>query len=389
MAIALSNRIQNIRSRFESGPGGQFFGWWGEELLNAMPPKLRARIQYARRKLLIEIGDGEVALSIDDAESIQSLDSLGIDQDAQLQQQRVRELLQQYELAEVSREIVLSEDVVLRTEVVMPLAAEANLRQALAYEMDRHTPFQAEEVFYQWRILSRDRDAGQLHFELYVTPREPVVAHIEQLKRLGLAPTGVDVAGDDGPLGINLLPVDLRYRLVKQQERVNWAIGAATGLLLVFVMMQSLWLREHQIQVVEEAIENVRAEALAVQQIRKQIDDAREAAGFLQARKIDNGYKVKLLAELTRILPDDTFLDRLSLHAETAQMQGKSSNAQSLIELINDSLFFENASFRGPTRLDSRSGKEIFDLSADNMTPQVASDVTPQVASDVTTQDAD
>jgi general secretion pathway protein L len=380
MAIALNNTIQSIRVRFENGPAGEFFRWWAEELRNAMPAKLRARMQYARRKLLMEASDGEWVLSIDDTESIQSLDSLSIEQDAQLQQQRVRELLQQYELAEVSRDLLLSEEVVLRTEVVMPLAAEANLRQALAYEMDRHTPFQAEEVFYQWRILSRDREAGQLHFELYVTPREPVEAHIELLKRLGLAPTGVDVAGDDGPLGINLLPVDVRYHLVRQQVRVNWMIGAATGLLLVFVMMQSLWLREHQIQIVEEAIEDVRAEALAVQQIRKQIDDATEAAGFLQSHKIQNGYKVKVLTELTRILPDDTFLDRLSLHAETAQMQGKSSNAQSLIELINDSPFFKNASFRGPTRLDSRSGKEIFDLSAGNTTPQDADNVTPQDA---------
>ena len=380
MAIALNNTIQKIRFRFENGPAGQFFRWWGDELRDAMPAKLRARMQYARRKLLMVVSEGELALSVEDADSVQSLDSLSIEQDTQLQQQRVRELLQQHELTELSRDLLLPEEVVLKTEVVMPLATEANLRQALAYEMDLHTPFQAEEVFFQWRVLSRDREAGQLHFDLYVTPRGPVLANIELLKRLGLAPTGVDVATEEGSLGINLLPMDLRYHLVRQQVRVNWMIAAATGLLLVFVMMQSLWLREHQIQEVEEAIENVRAEALAVQQVRKQIDDATEAAGFLQTHKIANGYKVKMLAELTRILPDDTFLDRLSLHAETVQMQGKSSNAQSLIELINDSPIFENASFRGPTRLDSRSGKEIFDLSANNMAPQDVADVTPQDA---------
>lgn len=70
-----------------------------------------------------------------------------------------------------------------------------------------------------------------------------------------------------------------------------------------------------------------------------------------------------MLAELTRLLPSDTFLDRLSMQEDTIQMQGKSDNAQSLIELINDSEFFSSASFRGPTRLDNRSGKEIFDLS--------------------------
>jgi len=367
MAIAISSTIQNIRYRFVNGQAGQFFRWWGGELRNIMPARLRERMQYAQRRLLMQVDNGEIALSIESVEAIQSLDTLSGDQDVQLQQQRCREMLIQHELAEVSRDLLLSEADVLKTEVVMPLAAEANLGQALVYEMDRHTPYEADKVFYSWRILSRDREAGQLRFELYVTPREPLEAHIEQLKRLGLAPTGVDVMINDQPLGINLLPQALRFHMVNQMGRVNWIIAAVTAFLLVFVMAQSLWLREHQIQTIGEAMDSVRAEAMAVQQIRKQIDDASEAAGFLQGRKVENGYKVEVLAELTRVLPSDTFLDRLTLNMNNIQMQGKSSSAQSLIELTNDSPFFENASFRGPTRLDTRSRKEIFDLSANTI----------------------
>jgi general secretion pathway protein L len=364
MAIALNNTLRNIRYRLVNGPAGLFLQWWGGELRDAMPAQIRARMQYARRRLVIQISEREVDFSIDDAGEIQSLESMPIDQDAHLNQQRVRELLYQHELTEVSRDLLLPEAVVLRTEVVMPLAAEANLRQALAYEMDRHTPFQVDDVFYNWRILNRDRDSGQLHFELCVTPREPVEAKIEQLKRMGLALTGVDVVVEGEPVGINLLPADLRFHIVNRRARLNWLLGAATAFLMIFVMAQSLWLRDHQIQELEDAIDDVRAEAMAVQQIRKQIDDALDAAGFLQMRKLENGYKVEILAELTNILPDDTYLDRLSMHAETTQMQGKSSNAQSLIELINDSPRFEDASFRGPTRLDPRSRKEVFDLTA-------------------------
>ena len=366
MAIAINNTIENLRFRFVNGPAGQFFRWWADELGKLMPAQFRARMQYARRRLLVQVGDDEIALSIHDTETIHSLDIFSSGQDPQLQQQQVRELLLQHELTETSRDLLLSEADVLRSEVVMPLAAEANLRQALAYEMDRHTPFQAEDVFYCWKILSRDREAGQLHFELFVTPRQPVETQIEILKRLSLDPGGIDVKGPDGLLGINLLPNAMRHRVVNRQARINWAIAAVTVVLLVIVMAQSLWLRDHQIQKVEAAIEGVRAEAMAVQQIRKQIDDASEAAGFLQSHKIQNGYKVEVIAELTRILPEDTYLDRLTMHADTTQMQGKSDNAQALIELVNDSPFFENASFRGPTRLDNRSGKEIFDLSADN-----------------------
>lgn len=368
MAITLNNTIRNIRFRLTSGPTGQFFKWWGEELRNAMPLQFRERMQYARRKLLMQFSDGELFFSINDEKAVQSLDSMAVDQDSQLQQQQVRDLLQRHELTEVNRDLLLPQGVVLHTHVVMPLATEANLRQALAYEMDRHTPFSAEEVFYSWHNLSRDREAGQLHFELYVTPREAVEKQLEQLKRLGLTPSGIDVITPDGPLGINLLPEALRYHVINQQVRVNWAIGAVAAFLLVFVMAQSLWLRDHQLESINEAIDSVRAEAMAVQQIRKQIDDASEAAGFLQGRKIENGYKIEMLAELSSILPADTYLDRLSMHAGTTQMQGKSGNAQSLIELINASPYFDNASFRGPTRLDNRSGKEIFDLATDNAT---------------------
>ncbi len=89
MAIALNNTIQNIRFRLVNGQAGQFFKWWVEELRNAMPAQFRARMQYARRKLLLRIDDGEVVLSINDAESIQSLDSFSTEQGARLQQQRI------------------------------------------------------------------------------------------------------------------------------------------------------------------------------------------------------------------------------------------------------------------------------------------------------------
>lgn len=368
MAIALKNTIKNFKNRLVAGQVGQFFRWWGAELSNALPANLRAQLQYARRRLLVQDYDDEISISVEDGEAVQALDAFAKGGDAQLQQQQVRELLQQHELTQVKRDLLMPEDQVLRIQSVLPLATEANLRQALSYEMDKHTPFSAAEVFFTWRVLQRDREANQLHFELFVTPREPVEATIAKLKPMGLAPTGVDILTDDGPGGINLLPEDLQARVVNERTRINWLVAGATALLLVFVMAQSLWLRQHQVNEVSQAIDDVREEAMAVQQIRKQIEDAGDAANFLQVRKAENGYKVAMLAELTKVLPDGTYLDRLSLHAKNLQIQGKSDNAQKLIELINSSEFFNAASFRGPTRADNRSDKEIFDLNANTVT---------------------
>ncbi len=367
MAIAIdaiNNRFKTLRLRFVNSQAGRFFRWWFEALYTLLPAAIRARLKDAHRRLLISTGQGEISLSIESDSSLQALDTVPVSEDLQLQHQRIQQLLQQHELEQVNRVLLLADTDVLRTRVTMPVAAEANLRQALAYEMDRHTPFQAEEVFYDWRVLKRDRDAGQLGLELIVVPREAAEADVELLQRLGLAPSGVDVSADDGTLGVNLLPEAMRHRIVNQQARTNWLAAAVTVLLLALVMAQSLLLREHQLTAIKAAIKDVKAEAMAVQQIRKQIDDASEAAGFLQKHRAENGYKVEMMAELTRILPQDTYLDRLNLQADSVQMQGKSGNAQALIELVNASPMFENASFRGPTRLDPRSKKEIFDLNA-------------------------
>ncbi len=57
-------------------------------------------------------------------------------------------------------------------------------------------------------------------------------------------------------------------------------------------------------------------------------------------------------------------LDRLVIGRNNVQMQGKSRNAQQLIERVNESPHLSAAAFRGSTRLDARSGLEIFEINA-------------------------
>jgi general secretion pathway protein L len=74
---------------------------------------------------------------------------------------------------------------------------------------------------------------------------------------------------------------------------------------------------------------------------------------------------VEVLADVTRTLPDDTYLDRLVVGQNTVQMQGKSENAQQLIGQVNESALMEAAAFRGATRVDAQTGLEVFEINAD------------------------
>lgn len=348
----------------QGSQAGHFVRWWLNELGDALPPRLKARMEHARRRVLLRSDGNELALSVHETGAVQQIEVLSLSKDAQLQRQQIHDLLHERELTEVSRDLYLPESQALRKEVILPLAAESNLRQALSFEMDRQTPFHARDVFFDYRVMQRERDAAQLRIDLFVALKAPILKEIESLGPLGLAPSGVDVELDGAPAGLNLLPPELRQRIINPRMRTNWILGGVLLILLVFVMMQSLWLKQHQVNEVQAAIDEVRGEAMQVQQLRDRIDDATEAAGFMQTQRAASLPTVRVLAEVTRVLPDDTYLDRLLIDSDSVQMQGKSENAQQLIELLNSSPYFENASFRGPTRLDTRTQREIFDVSA-------------------------
>ncbi|MDX1379827.1 MAG: hypothetical protein R3233_01840 [Xanthomonadales bacterium] len=364
LTSAFQDRAAQLDAKLRAGPVGRFLSWWWGELRGLLPAEWRARLAHARRRVLLRLGRDELELGVLSGEQAGVLDVFPLDQDPRVLQQRIRDLLLERELAEVPRDLLLDDNDVLRREIIMPLAAEANLRQAIAFDMDRQTPFAAEDVYFDYRVIDRDREAGQLRAEAVVAPRPAVDVALEQLQRVGLPPSGVDIRRDGLPQGFNLLPAEQRHRAINQRARFNTLLAVATVVMLALLMAQTLAFRRHQIERVEQQIEEVRAEAQRVRRIQDQIEDASESAGFLQARRAEQTPVVVVLAAVTEVLPDDTYLDRLMISGGEVQMQGKSANAQRLIELVNQSPRLDSASFSGPTRLDARSGREIFDLSA-------------------------
>lgn len=329
-----------------------------------LPDSTRERMQHAQRKLLMRLDGDDLALFWEEADRLEQLNNFALEQDLPVQRQQISDLLREHELDEAPRDLMLTEDQVLRKSLSMPLAAESNLRQALAFEMDRHTPFQADDIYFDYRIAEREKDKAVLKLDLVVATRAVIDKQVEALAERGLAPSGVDIAIDGRPAGMNLLPLEGRYRVSNRRTRMNLLLSLVAVLLLAIVMAQSLWLRQAQIENVQAALDEVRVEARRVQNVRTQIEDASEAAGFMQTRRAANRPTLKVIAEVTKILPDDTYLDRMRVWDGNLQIQGKSDNAQQLIEVVNLSPLFEGAGFRGSTRLDGATQKEIFDLNA-------------------------
>jgi len=364
MAIAFNNKIQYWSARLQNSPAGSFLNWWLGELAQMLPAAWRARMQHALRRVTLVVNASQLKLGIEENRTTRWLEPFSLDQEAALQKQGIRSLLEQQDVKEAPKFLLLDSGKVLRKRLSLPAATEPNLHQVLAFEMDRQTPFRAADVYFTWQLLGADKDNAQIEIDLYVVQRKSVDAALELLAARGLEVSGVDVIDADQTLGVNLLPLEKRFRVINPKSRLNYSLAAAALLLLIVLMMQSLNLRAHRVESLETGIADVQDEARRVQRLREQVAETSEAASFLTRKRGATPMSIELLAEITKTLPDDTYLDRLVISEDGVLMQGKSSNAQQLIEVVNSSALLENAAFRGSTRLDSASGLEIFEINA-------------------------
>ena len=91
----------------------------------------------------------------------------------------------------------LGEADVLAKNLSLPLAAERELDQVLAFEMDRETPFKPEELYWNYRTTASDRQTGRLSLRLLVLPKASLDPLLTDLAAVGIQPRRVEIA--DGP----------------------------------------------------------------------------------------------------------------------------------------------------------------------------------------------
>ena len=251
-------------------------------------------------------------------------------------------------------DLVLPPGLLLEQAVTLPLATERELGRVLRFEMDRLTPFAADDVFWSWRITGRNRGEGQLHLVLSLTPRAPLLPVLDALAAAGLRARLLR----SGAAVITLdQVVEAAWR-----RRVRWGLAAACAVLAVGAaaapfLRQSLDSRkvERGIAALRPAVE--RADALR----RRAVADA-AGVDVLAAQRAESGNVLAMLAALTVALPDDTSLTDLAFRARVATISGRSGAAVRLIPLLTAEPALQNTAFTAAVTRNDTTGTEGFTL---------------------------
>ena len=352
--------LRRLRQRYEKSGFAQFLSWWRNELLSALPPAWRDWVGAERAVVTLAPAADSWLLRRVRVGRTEAEERVAADRDALVQ---AVERLRPEEEQPARQILLLPAERTLRRRLTLPLAAEEHLASVLAFEMDRQTPFRADQLYFDHRILKRDATTRTMLVELLAVPRAVLDQALQGIGALQL--DAADVAAGELPAGFNLLPADRRARRVDKRLRLNLILALSAAALLWLVMWQSLTLREQAIERLNEEKSVASAAAMQSAELKRQLRDAIEGANFLAKKKAEQAVAVDVLAEITRMVPDDTWLERLSFVGAQVQLQGQSARADKLIGILTDSRCLAKPQFQGIIQPDGATGKERFSLVAD------------------------
>jgi general secretion pathway protein L len=383
MTTATTNWRQRVRESANRAGLPRFWRWWTGELAPLLPGVSRTALQRRFTRPVIELANGEAvfwrpeiangAARLAVAETV----TLTGDPAAVLGAGRAAVgRLASYASAGIAAPkviVALNAQQILRKELSLPAAVEENLAQALAYDLDRHTPFRPEQLYFDATVVGRDAAKKMLRVDWVAALKTVVDGATKQVEEWGAVPVAV-VPGPPAatPTRLNLLPHAARPRPLQWRR---WQVWVPLAVIATFASAAVLvpLVQKRQFAIALAALNaDAEQQAQAADKLRAQLEGMQNEYNYILAKKYAYPSAVHVLDEVTRVLPDDTWITQLELktsgRAKEMQhdvyLRGESGNAGRLIALLEDSKLVEQVAPRSPTTKIQGSSGEIFDLGA-------------------------
>jgi len=362
-----------------------FWRWWVDELAPLVPIRLRNMVGRLRMRPVLVWGESEAVLWVpkvtDGRLAYSEVARIPLTGDDDSAGRAAIEALSNSsggDWADRPRIVVaLPASQVLRKTITLPAAVEDNLAQVLAYDLDRHTPFKSEEVYFDARIVERDKVKKELRVDWAAALRTVVAEMRRRAESWGasvvaVTPDRPPAPALPSPATLNLLPANERPDTAGLR---GWEVWVPLGLLVAAVLFATalpLWQkRGYAIALQQQAMQG-RAAADASNALREQLERLTGEYNFALSKKYAFPSALQSVEDLSKLLPDDTWLTQLEVK-NTAKgkdakreivVRGESANAGRLISLFEESNLFTDAAPRSPTTKIQPGPGEIFDVGA-------------------------
>ncbi|MGH7829041.1 MAG: PilN domain-containing protein [Candidatus Binatia bacterium] len=168
----------------------------------------------------------------------------------------------------------------------------------------------------------------------------------------------------EATFSVNLLPGSIRKRERRTLSRLNALLSLVLliGLAILggsYVVKDEIRLRQlkNESSKIGPSLEALRRQEEELTRLRNEIS-------FLAGFKERRGEILRVLDELSRIVPNSAYLSNLRFRDGTVELQGNAENTSNLVPILERSPLFKNVGFNAPSNR-GRDNRETFSLKAE------------------------
>jgi len=344
-----------------------FFLWWGEGLSSWLPESLRVLLSDRLDHIVLSVDDESLQLNRIEADNNKILAKIPLSNQGAIQYQQI--IASDTKVAKAHLTLRLKSSQAIKKVVMLPVAAKENLRQVIAFEMDKITPFHEDQVYFSVQPLGKEQD-GFIKVLLVVTPKQVLDATLQQLKHINVYPNSVDYEGAANSLAndsepYNLLPESERPVKGKMGQITFWISSFILLMLTIVTLVYPVWQMSEDVDLLRGELRQIEKGSRVVQTLQLQTDNIIDETLTLIQSKNDSPSLTGLINTLSQLIPVDTWLTHFKYNKDRLQIQGQSPSASALISILEGSPLLSNARFVSPLTQDKKTGFERFQISVE------------------------
>jgi len=337
--------------------------WWLNELAGLVPARLMWLVgKQDHAATVLEVAADDIALVLPQRGASHPIRVPLGGCDEQTMRARIHAVMRHRRIGNAVT-VRLDPALILETSVTLPVSAERSLRAVLQHQLDRLVPLPARDVCFEYRLAPRMPAAKELTAHLVIATRAGIDRALALARAGGLNPRLVVAPGN----AQRREPPIVLWQAGRQRaesvlhRRLQHGLEVAT----LVLTLSAYGLYVHRLDQIRDRLQEEIGEATraatAARNLSQRIAEANDAVTLVQ-RRWQEVPPLRLLNELTGLVPESSWVAQLIMRNRTVEIIGYSPRATDLIPRIESSALFEKPQFRAPITLSPDGKGERFDL---------------------------
>ncbi|MDM8522735.1 pilus assembly protein PilM [Desulfococcaceae bacterium HSG8] len=331
---------------------------------------------------------------------------------------QIADFMKEKRISPTNTFIGIPSELTIFKDIEFPLAVKENLRSTLRYEMEKHIPLPADDVLFDYHILSEDKAKNRLKVLLIVGKKNSIAPYVNFSGTLKGGVSGIEPCstalvsffahkpGEHTPGSeqdiLNLLrnePDARRHASLSEMGIPSHELVPAFGLALkglwktplqinllppesrkrpgkagyymmiflaIMVILSGLaWGGSHFLKqkiILEELnaeLKRLTSEIANIDRIRTGSQELEERLDYLNALRSGHIPALDILRELSQVIPETAWVREFRFSEKGMQIEGYAESASELIPLLEDSSVFRDVVFLS-TITKEKNGRERF-----------------------------